>query len=193
MQQLRQVLWIMGCRFDTLFYDAVQHNFYEQITKKGVTHYRLLPWREMKQQYKPKKSNHFAVIYKNAYVTIKPIPVTNGIERNPYLRKDEASPIGVKIRNPTADWLRLSNRDWVKIRDSPTMVQFGDRVGDPAAQMYKREKMYPPGSDPDEERIEELTRYDNARCYVNEHYHDNAQYYVDEHYYDKKTDTEDPK
>jgi hypothetical protein len=110
-----------GRQFDTLFYDAAQRNFYEQITKKGVTHYRLLPWYEMKQQYKPKKSNRFKIVYKNSYVTIKTNPVDKDRERVP-LGKDEVSPIGVKIRNPTADKLRLSNHDWIKIRDSYTMV-----------------------------------------------------------------------
>jgi hypothetical protein len=84
----------------------------------------------MKQQYKPKKSNRFMVVYKNSYVTIKPISVDKDRERL-QLEKDEASPIGVKIRNPTADRLRLSNCDWDKIRDSLPMIQFGEHVDDP--------------------------------------------------------------
>jgi hypothetical protein len=43
MQQLRQVIRIMGREFDTLFYDEFQHNFYEKVTKKANTFYRLLP------------------------------------------------------------------------------------------------------------------------------------------------------
>jgi hypothetical protein len=51
MQQLRQVIRTMSREFDTLFYDASQYKFYEKITKKGTTYYRLLPWHEMKLKY----------------------------------------------------------------------------------------------------------------------------------------------
>jgi hypothetical protein len=83
----------------------------------------------MKQQYKPKK-NRFMIVYTNSYVTLKPILLEGDM---PPLGKDEAAPIGVKIRNPTVDRLWLSNHDWVKIRDSPTRVHFGEHVDDPGA------------------------------------------------------------
>jgi hypothetical protein len=70
------------------------------------------------------------IVYQNSYVTLKPIPLEGD---RPPLKRDKAGHIGVKIRNPTAERLRLSNHDWVKIRDSPTMVQFGEHVDDPGA------------------------------------------------------------
>jgi hypothetical protein len=142
MQQLRQVLKIMSRDFDNLYYETDLESFFEKVTKKGCTYFRLIPWHEMKQQYKPKK-NRFMIVYTNSYVTIKPIPLEGD---RPPLGKNEAGPIGIKIRNPTADRLRLSNRDWVKIRDSPTMVQFGEHVDD------------------------------NTQYYVNKHYYDKHYY-----------------
>jgi hypothetical protein len=89
----------MDCEFDTLFYDESQHNFYEKITKKANTFYRLLPWHGMKLTYKPKK-NCFMVVYQNLYFTIKLIPLD---VTTPSKSKDDADPIGLKIRSPTVD------------------------------------------------------------------------------------------
>jgi hypothetical protein len=62
MQQLRQVITIMNRDFDTLLYDESNGNFYEKITRKTNTFYRLLSWHAMKLTYKPKK-NRFMVVY----------------------------------------------------------------------------------------------------------------------------------